>query len=83
MVKQQEKKQVAPNNSVLNVLSQEEPGRKMAEVASSLKASSWRDLELHGKFDKNEKLSCISEDMLIVGCDISSEEHFARAIDTR
>ena len=78
-----EKKQVVPNNSVLNVLSQEELGRRMAEVASSLKASTWRDLETHGKFGKNEKLSFISEDMLIVGCDIGSEEHFARAIDTR
>ena len=78
-----EKKQAVPNNSVLNVLSQEELGRRMAEVASSLKASTWRDLETHGKFGKNEKLSFISEDMLIVGCDIGSEEHFARAIDTR
>lgn len=78
-----QKRQVVPNNSVLNVLSQEELGRKMAEVASSLKASTWRDLETHGKFGKNEKLSFISEDMLIVGCDIGSEEHFARAIDIR
>lgn len=49
-----QKRQVVPNNSVLNVMSQEELGRKMAEVASSLKASTWRDLETHGKFGKNE-----------------------------
>ena len=78
-----EKKQVVPNNSVLNVLSLEELDRRMAALAPSLKASTWRDLETHGKFGKNEKLSFISEDMLIVGCDIGSEEHFARAIDTR
>ena len=51
-----EKKQVFPNNSVLYVLSQEELGRRMAEVGSSLKASTWHDLETHGKFSKNEKL---------------------------
>ncbi len=51
-----EKKQVFPNNSVLYVLSQEELGRRMAEVWSSLKASTWHDLETHGKFGKNEKL---------------------------
>ena len=51
-----EKKQVFPNNSVLYVLSQEELGRRMAEVGSSLKASTWHDLETHGKFGKNEKL---------------------------
>ena len=78
-----EKKQVVPNNSVLNVMSQEELCRRMAEVESSLKSSTWRDLETHGKFGKNEKLSFISEDMLIVGCDIGSEAYFARAIDTR
>ena len=32
---------------------------------------------------KNDKLSFISDDMLIVGCDIGSETHYARAIDTR
>ncbi len=51
-----EKKQVFPNNSVLYVLSQEELGRRMAEVGSSLKASTWHVLETHGKFGKNEKL---------------------------
>ena len=51
-----EKMQVVPNNSVLNVLTQEELGRRMAEVGSSLKASTWHDLETHGKFGKNEKL---------------------------
>ena len=51
-----EKKQVFPNNSVLYVLSQEELGKRMAEVGSSLKASTWHDLETHGKFGKNEKL---------------------------
>ena len=38
-----------------------------------LKASTWRELETKGKFDKNEKLSFISDDMLIVGCDVGSE----------
>ena len=78
-----QKRQVVPNNSLLNVLSQEELSRRMSEASASLKASTWRDLETHGKFGKNEKLSFISDDMLVVGCDIGSEEHFARAIDSR
>ena len=44
--------------------------------------SSWRELENKGKFDKNEKLSFISGDMLILGCDVGSETHYMRAIDT-
>ena len=48
-----------------------------------MKSFTWRDLETQGKFSKNEKLSFISDDMLIIGCDIGSETHYARAIDTR
>jgi len=40
-------------------------------------------LETNGKFDKNAKLSFISDDMLILGCDVGSETHYLRAIDTR
>ena len=36
-----------------------------------------------GKFGKDEKLSFIDDDMLIVGCDVGSEKHYIRAIDTR
>jgi len=53
------------------------------EILKNLKAHTWRDLETAGKFSKNDKLSFISDDMLIVGCDIGSETHYARAIDTR
>ena len=52
-------------------------------IKKNLKASTWHELETKGKFDKNKKLSFISDDMLIVGCDIGSETHYARAIDTR
>lgn len=51
-------------------------------MAVSLKTATWRDLETHGKFGKNEKLSSISEDMRIVGYDIGNGGHFALAIDT-
>lgn len=40
-------------------------------------------METNGKFDKNAKLSFISDDMLILGCDVGSETHYLRAIDTR
>ena len=49
----------------------------------NLTASTWRELETKGKFDKNAKLSFICDDMLILGCDVGSETHYLRAIDTR
>jgi len=52
-------------------------------VRVGLRAKTWRDLETNGKFSKNDKLSFISEDMLIVGCDVGSETHYVRAIDWR
>lgn len=57
--------------------------QKANEILKDLRSYTWRDLETKGKFSKNEKLSFISDDMLIVGCDIGSETHYVRAIDTR
>lgn len=57
--------------------------QKAEEISKYLKAQTWRELETKGKFSKNDKLSFISDDMLIVGCDIGSETHYIRAIDTR
>lgn len=71
------------NGLLNNVLSNEEINRRISAIAGNLKASTWRDLETKGKFDKNKKLSFISDNMLIVGCDIGSEKHYLRAIDTR
>lgn len=70
-------------NQVVNIFEQQEIIAKAEVLKSQLKASTWRELETKGKFDKNEKLSFISDDMLIVGCDVGSEIHYARAIDTR
>ena len=47
--------------------------KKSEEILKNLKAQTWRELETKGKFGKNDKLSFISDDMLIVGCDIGSE----------
>ena len=69
--------------SVGSVLSDEEIERRKQGILADLKSRSWRDLETKGKFDKNEKLSFIDDDMLIVGCDVGSEKHYIRAIDTR
>lgn len=57
--------------------------KKADEILQDLKSFTWKELEVHGKFDKNDKLSFIREDMLIVGCDIGSETHYIRAINTR
>ena len=52
-------------------------------VEKELRSYTWRELEANGKFAKNDKLSFITDDMLIVGCDIGSETHYIRAIDVR
>ena len=77
------KVQALSKKSVINVLSQDEIKKKVQVIEQELKASTWRELETKGKFEKNDKLSFISEEMLIVGCDIGSETHYIRAIDIR
>ena len=66
-----------------NIFEQQEIIARVEEIKKNLNASTWRELETHGKFDKNAKLTFISDDMLILGCDIGSETHYLRAIDTR
>ena len=70
-------------NQVVNIFEQQEIIAKADVIKNNLKASTWHELETKRKFDKNEKLSFISDDMLILGCDIGSETHYVRAIDTR
>ena len=70
-------------NQVVNIFEQQEMLAKAEEIRNSLNVFTWHELETHGKFDKNDKLTFISDDMLILGCDIGSEIHYARAIDTR
>ncbi|WP_026657932.1 hypothetical protein, partial [Butyrivibrio sp. AC2005] len=67
------KNQVSNNFSVINTLSAEERQTRVDDLLNTLQAKTWHDLETSGKFDKNAKLSFISDDMLIVGCDIGSE----------
>lgn len=57
--------------------------RKADEIIQNLKAQTWRELETKGKFNHDKKLTFIKDDMLILGCDIGSETHFFRAIDTK
>lgn len=70
-------------NQAVNIFEQQEMLAKAEEIRNSLKAFTWHELETNGKFDKNDKLTFISDDMLILGCDIGSEIHYVRAIDTR
>ena len=72
-------------NQVLtvNIFEQQEIIAKAEVIKENLQASTWRELETNGKFNKNEKLSFVSDDMLILGCDVGSETHYARVIDTR
>ena len=77
------KKQAKVQNSSINVLSADELAGKVEAIKKELKSYTWRNLETNGKFTKNDKLSFISDEMLIVGCDIGSETHYIRAIDTR
>ena len=67
----------------VNIFEQQEFITKAEVIKVQLKASTWRELETNGKFGKNDKLSFITDEMLILGCDIGSETHYLRAIDTR
>ena len=67
----------------VNIFEQQEIIARAEEIKKNLKASTWHELETKGKFDKNEKLTFINDDMLILGCDVGSETHYVRAIDTR
>lgn len=69
--------------NTVNIFEQQELLKKAEVIRESLTASTWHELETNDKFDKNEKLSFISDDMLILGCDVGSETHYIRAIDTR
>ena len=64
-------------------MSDEEIEKRKQELLGSLMSKTWRDLETRGKFKKNEKLSFVDDDTLIIGCDVGSEKHYIRAIDTR
>lgn len=77
------KKQVNVENQAINLLSKEELCKKIEVVEKGLRSYTWRELETNGKFTKNDKLSFITDDMLIAGCDIGSETHYIRAIDVR
>ena len=83
MLKQEEQKKVNVENQAINLLSKEELNKKIEVVEKELGSYTWRELETNGKFAKNDKLSFITDDMLIVGCDIGSENHYIRAIDVR
>lgn len=67
----------------VNIFEQQEFLKKAEVIRENLTASTWHELETNGKFDKNKKLSFISGDMLILGCDVGSETHYVRAIDIR
>ena len=77
------KNQVKLQNLFTNILSEEELVGRIDAVTKELKSYTWKELETNGKFAKNDKISFISDEMLIVGCDIGSETHYIRAIDTR
>ncbi len=75
-----QKKTIAPE---LSAEQEAEIKQKAEEISKGLQSSTWRDLETGGKFSHNDKLTFIRDDMLIVGCDIGSETHYARAIDAK
>jgi len=70
-------------DKTVSIFEKQEIIAKAEEIKKNLTASTWHELEADGKFDKNAKLSFVSDDMLILGCDVGSETHYARAIDTR
>ena len=79
-----DRKKTKPNIKVVGApMSDAEIERRKQELLGSLTSKTWRDLETQGKFKKDEKLSFVDDDTLIIGCDVGSEKHYIRAIDTR
>ena len=76
-------KQKKENMKALSPEQEAELKQKAEEISKGLQSYTWRDLETGGKFSHNDKLTFIRDDMLIVGCDIGSEMHYARAIDAK
>lgn len=60
------KRQVNVENQAINLWSKEELSRKIEVIEKTLRSYTWRDLETNGKFTKNDKLSFIMDDMLII-----------------
>ena len=60
------KKQVNVSDFETNVIERHQLIERAEQIRKDLKASTWRELETQGKFSKNEKLSFISDDMLIL-----------------
>lgn len=77
------KNQVKNKVSAFAPLSNEAVEQNIKELQEKLRAWTWQDLETHGKFRKNDKLSFIDDETLVVGCDVGSEVHYVRAIDSR
>ena len=75
-------KGIKKKNQVItaNTFEQQELVAKAEAIRSNLQASTWHELETSGKFDKNAKLTLISDDMLILGCDVGSETHYVNII---
>ena len=71
------------SNVFTNEKTREEMKAREEEVRKNLKAITWKETEARGKFKKNEKIGLIDDGTLIVGCDVGSEKHFIRAIDSR
>lgn len=69
--------------NTINIFDQQQLITKMESFRNNLRAFTWHELETNGKFTKNDKLTFISDDMLIIGCDVGSDTHYLRAIDTR
>ena len=59
------KVQPLSKKSVINVLSQDEIKKKVQVIEQELKASTWRELETKGKFEKNDKLSSLKRCLLL------------------
>ena len=64
--KKAKKQAVVTTDPAINTLSKQELNRRIEVIEADMRAWTWRDLETGRKFRKNDKLSFISDDMLIV-----------------
>ena len=77
------KKQKSKGKKNTKKMSREEISAAVEEISASMESFSWREAEKGKKFSKNDKLLMLTNETLIVGCDIGSVWHYARAVNVK
>ena len=57
--------------------------KTLDDVLMKRSSFSWKDVEVGRRFVQNDRIRLVTDDVLVIGMDIGSEKHDARAFDSR